>query len=167
MRNSFSRLKKKAKHLGGKLKHGRIGNNADGGSVDPANPPSQPEPLITADGGEGDRVNTDGQHVYSTGQPLQPDEPGHVSVSPGEIGQGGGRAGVDERDVSQGRLHPHSDIGVLAGSGAGWERDGADEEEVEQTCSSPFAPTIPHGKEPNGMRIWLLQLLSLIAPLDN
>ena len=145
IRNSFSRLKKKVKHMGSKQKPGRTGADVDRESVDPGNPLPRSEPHVVADDGEGNGVDDDGQQVGPTDQPPQPDEPELVSANGGKIDQGEGEVDVDWRKVTPMYSQPHQDVEVGAGSGPC--REGEEDGKIYPCLS---APSIPHSGEHNG-----------------
>ena len=150
IRNSFARLKKKAKHLGRKHKPGRTGADIDGESANPTNPPPRPGTYVAADDGDGNGANADEQQAGSMDQLPQPDESELVPANKGEIGQGGGEADVNGRNVSPMYSHLRPDVEVRVGGAPGREGYGADREEDGQIYSHMSAPTIPHSGEPDG-----------------
>ena len=141
IRNSFSKLKKKVKHLGSKHKPDRPEAGADGESIGPASPSPPPEPYVVEGDGKGNGPNADGQQACSTDQ-LQSDKPVPVPASGSGSGQGGGGAGVDWREVSQRHSHPQRDVEVVVGGEPSQGRDDADEE-GEQFYSCSSTPSTP------------------------
>ena len=151
VRDSFSRLKKKVKRIGGKLKPNRAGADTDGESIDPANPLPQPESHFVTGPGEGNGPDTDGRQACSTDRLPQPDEPETVVVSGSDDGRGGGDAGVAGGRGSTECSHPHPDVEAGAGSDVGQVGDGTDGEGDEQFYSCSSAPSTPRSMEPDGM----------------
>jgi len=151
VRNSFSRLKKKVKRMGGKRKPGRTGADTDGESISAASSLPQPEPHVVAGDGGGGGSDPDGRQASSTDQPLQPDEPESVPASGGE-NDGVGDADVDGGQVGTVYSHPHPGIESGTRSGPNRGGDGADEEgdEIFYSCSST-TPSAPRSGEPDGM----------------
>jgi len=160
MRNSFSRFKKKIKHLGSKRKSGGTGTGIDGESANQTNPVPQPRPYVVADDGDGNGVGADGQQAGSTDQPPQPDEPVPVPANGGESDEEGGETDVDGRKVSWTDSHLHPDVEVGAESGPGREENRADGEEDGQIYSRSSTPSIPHGGEHCGVLTWAFKPLS-------
>jgi hypothetical protein len=106
LRESFSKLRKKSKHLptGSKRKSDRMGADADRERVDSAGSLLRPDPRVVAGGGrdrEGNGANAVGRQIYSTDRPPQPDEPEPVPARGGGNDQGGGEADIDGREVNQ------------------------------------------------------------------
>ena len=146
IRDSFSRLKKKVKHLGNKHKPDRTGAAAGGENADPANPPPRPMSHTATDNGRGNEARTDGHQAHSTDQPPHQDEQGPVPAGSSENGPGEGGVGVDGEEVGQMDLHPHSDVEVGAGSESGRDEGVADGGQYGQ-----FDPaSTPCNREPNG-----------------
>jgi len=160
IRKPFSRLKKKVKRLGSKLKPGRTGAAVDGESVDPDGPFLQPGPQIVADDGEGNGADAGGQQTGLMDQPPQLDGPELVQASGSENDQGGGEADVDGRKVSlmYSRPQPDLKVGMESGPDRG---DGANGEGDKHFHSSSSTPSIPHIGEPNSMSYKLLPYHSL------
>jgi len=152
IRNPFSRLKKKVKHLGRKQKPGKTGTGADANSVTPDNLPPQSEAHVVADDGEGNGAGEGGQKTGPTDQPPQWDEPEQVPANGGEDDQGGGEADLDGGEISPMYSHAHPDVRVEVGAGGGPCRDGngADGEDGGQFHSSSYLASIPPGGEPDG-----------------
>jgi len=154
IRNSFSRLKKKVKHLGSKQKPGRTGADVDEESANPMNPPQRPGPYVVAGGGGGNGADADGQQASSTDQPPQPYDQELVPANEGENDKGGGEVDIDGRKFSQVYSRPHSDVEAAVDSEVGSEpcRDGygADGEEGRQFYSCLSTHSIPHSGEPDG-----------------
>jgi len=163
MRNLFSRLKKKVKHLGSKKKPGRTRADVDGESASQTEPPSRPGPYIVADDGDGNGADADGQQAGSTDQPPQPDEPVSVPANGGESDQGGGEVDVNGRKINRTYSHLHPDVEIGAG-GPGREGNGADGEEDGQIYSRSSTPSIPRSEEPDGALTWLFKLVSSLLP---
>ena len=151
LRDSFSKLRKKIKHLGRKHKPDRTGVDADGESVKSANPLPRPEPHAEADDRKGNKADTDGWPAHSQDRHPQPDEPERVPASGTEYAQQGGEAGVDGRKLGLTDLHPSPDIEGWMGSGPSREGDVADGREGEQVYSRSSTPSNPHGGEPDGV----------------
>jgi len=158
-RNSFSRLKKKVKRLGSKLKPGRTGADIDEENTNPTNPPPQPGLHVVADDEDGSETDADGQQAGSTDQPPQPDEPEPVPANGDENDQGGGEADVDGRKVGPMDLRSHPDVEVGAGSQPGQEGNGGEVEGGGQIHSHSPTPSIPHTGEPDGALMWLFKFL--------
>jgi len=140
IRETFSRLKGKLKHplRGSKRRPDRTGTDARGERAGSSASLPQPEPHVVAGGAHdqgGDGVNTDGCQVFSTDEPLQPDEPEPAPGRDQERREGG----TDGREFIQGYSHLHPDIETAVGSGRGGE--------VEQVHLSPPMPSIPHSGE--------------------
>ena len=150
LRDSFSKLKKKVKHLGRKKKSDRTGVDADGESVKSSNPVPRPEPHTEADDGKENRADTDGWPAYSPDQLPRPDEPEQVPASEIENVQEGGEAGVDGRKHGLRDSHPNPDIEGGAGSGPSREGSVADGGEGKQSYSSSSTPSNPRVGEPDG-----------------
>ena len=112
IRDSFSKLKKKVKHLGRKRKPDRPGGNVNAEDVGPADPLLQPEAHIVAGDGEGNETNAGGQQVSSTDQPPQPGEPELMLASGGKNGRRVGEAGVDGSEVGMRYSHPYPEVEV-------------------------------------------------------
>jgi len=173
VRGSFSRLKKKVKHLGSKRKPDRTRPDINGESVDPVDPPSRPESHIVAGGGEGDVADTgadadaSGRQTHSTGQPPQPDEPEPMPASGSGNDQGVRETVAGGGEVSQGDSHLSSNVEVAVGSGPGRGGVDADEEGGEEFYSCSSTPSTPRSGEPNGMCTLSFQLSPLIIPSDN
>jgi len=159
IRDSFSRLKKKVKHLGSKQKPGKTGADVDGGSVDPDSPLLQPEPHVVVDDGEGNGADGNGKQTGPADRPPQPDEPELVSTNRSENDQEGAEAGINGRGVSTMYLHLHSDVEVGVGTGPSRDGNGADGEEGGQSHSRSFPPSISHDGEPDGVSTYPFQLL--------
>lgn len=151
LRDSFSRLKKRFKHLVRKRKPGRTGINVGGENINPANPLPRPQPHAEADNGEGDGADTDGWQTYSTDRSLQPDGPERVPAGGIENDQEGGETDGDGREASPRYSHPDPDIEGGAGSGPSQEGNGANAEEGEQSYSRSPIPSNPGSREPDGM----------------
>ena len=166
LRDSFSRLKKKAKHLGSKHKSDRTGVDADGESINAENPLPRPEPHTEADDGEGNGADTEGWRTRSADRPLQPDGPERVPVSGIENDKAQGEASLDRWKLDPRNPHPNPDIEVGTGSGPSREGNGTGGEEGEGFYS-PSTPSIPRSGEPYGARTLLPQPLSLIVPLES
>ena len=143
LRGSFSRLKKKVKHLGNKLKLGRPGAGVDAESAGPADSLPGQGLHVIADGGGGNGVDPGGQQVCSTDHPSQQDESEPVPAGVSEDDRGGGGADVEGREGVQSYSHPHLDIEVVVGGGPGQGGDG-------QFYSSLSTPPALLGGEPNG-----------------
>jgi len=146
IRNSFSKLKKKVKHLGSKQKPGKTG--AD---VDPENPLPQPESHVVADDGEGNGADGDGQLTGPIDQPPQSDKPELVPANGSENDKGGGEADIDGRRVNSMYSHLHSDVEVGAGIVPCRDGNEADGEEGGQSNSHSSPPSISRGGEPDGV----------------
>ena len=151
VRNSFSRLKKKVKRIGGKRKPDRTEAGVDGKSVDSANSLARPEHHVVAGDGEGNAANADGQHACSMDRPLQPGEPELEPASGVENGQGAGEADFDGGEVSTVYSHLHPDAEAGAGSGPSQGENGVDEAGDEQFYSCSSTPSTPRSGEPDGM----------------
>lgn len=191
VRDLFSTLKKKVKHLGRKRKPDRPGGSAHGETIDTVNPPPRPEPQIEAGNGadEGgqqasptDRPpqlgepelvpaignkNDQEEGETKTDQVQQPDEPEPVPAGRSEDGQGGREAGVDGGEVNQSYSHPHPSVEVAVGSGPRREGNDVKGERVERVYPPSPTPPIPRNRKPDGMWMWISPLLTLIVPLDN
>ena len=151
IRNSFSRLKKKVKHLGSKQKLGRTGVNVDGESVDPDDLLPQPDHHVAAGDGEWSGADEDGRQASSMDQPPQLDEPEALLANRGEHDQlGGGEAEIDGRKIRPMYSRSHSDIGVGAGSGPYRDGNGTGGEDDGEFYSCSSTPSISHGGEPDG-----------------
>ena len=135
-----------------------------GGRVDSAGSLLRPVPHIIA-GGNRDRGGTgtgvDKQQVRSTDLLPQPDQLDFVPARQAENNQGEW-ADIDGRKVSQRCSHPHSDAGVVVGSGPDQEGNDVDREGVERIHPSLSTPSIPRSGKPDGMWVWLSQLPPLI-----
>lgn len=146
IRNSFSELKKKLKHLLTVIKcnPGRTGADAGGERADRAGSLPQPEPHVAAGGSQR-------QDRSAADRPLQPGQPASVPVYGGEKEKEEGRADVDGREVSQACSDLHSEVGVVVGSGPGREGNGADGEKPVRVYPSLSALSIPSSGKPGGM----------------
>jgi len=151
IRNPFSKLKKKLKRLGNKLKQGRTGADTNGESAGSVNPLPQPEPHVVANDGEVNGADEGGQQAGPTDQPPQLDEPELSLANEGENDQGVGEAYIDGGGVDPMYSHPHSDVGIEVGSKPCRGQNGDDEEEDRQICPHPLFPPVPHGGEPDGV----------------
>jgi len=156
--DSFSRLKKRVKHMGRKQKLGRAEADVDGESVGSDNRLPQPEPHVVANDGEGNGADEDGQQGGPMDQPPQPDEPKLSLANGGENDQGAGEADVDGRKVSPMYSHPHSDVEVGVGNGPRQGRNGDDGEEYGEIYPRSPSPLVLYSGEPDGMLIpqWFL-----------
>jgi len=143
LRDSFSRLKKKVKHLGSKRKQDSIGLNAVGESVGPANPLPGSESHIVAGSGGGIRADTFKQRGCSVDRSPQTDVPESVSTCGSEGGQGEGGVDVDGTGVRH--------LCLDDGGGLGQGGNNADEEEEEQFHSRSSAPPTPRDGGPDSM----------------
>jgi len=150
IRDSFSRLKRRVKHIGGKRKPDRIGSDIDGESVSATNPLPRPEPHVVAGCGEEDGADTTGWQACSTGQPPQSDEPELVPAS-GNENDRGGDAGVDGEKVSPGYSHPRPDVEVRAGGGPDLGGNEAEGEGYRELYSCSFIPSTPCSEELDGV----------------
>ena len=155
IRDSFSRSKKKFKHLltGRKHKSGGTGTETGGESVSSVGSVPRPVPHIVA-GGSHDLEDDGGSAGGSAGLAHQFPQQIGPELGPahgGETGQEGGEADVDRGEVGQKHLHPDSDIEATVGSGPGREGNDIDEVRVEQVHPSPSTPPIPHSGKPDGM----------------
>ena len=161
IRDSFSRSKKKFKHLltGRKHKSGGTGTETGGESVSSVGSVPRPAPHVVAGGShdlEDDRASAGGRQG-SADKFLQQDEPELAPARGSETGQGGGEAGVDRGEVAQRHSHPNLDVEAAVGSGPGREGSNADEVKVKQVHPSPSTPSIPHSGKPDGMLRWIFQ----------
>ena len=175
IQDSFSKLKKKVKHLGRKRKPDRTGGGGHGESVDPGNPLPRPDPQIEAGNDEWDGAAEGGQQASSTDQPPQPDEPELVSAneseneqggreaetgqaqqpdepepvptSRSENDQGGRKAGVDGGEVKQWCSHPNPGVEFAVGSGS----SRGEGEKVETVYPHSSTPPTPRSRKPDGM----------------
>ena len=155
IRDLFSRLKKKLKHLltERKRKSGGTGAETGGDRADPVGSVLQPVPHIVAGGShdlEDDRVSTDGRQGL-TAQLLQQDEPELVPAHGDEADQQGGEADVDRGEAGQVYSHPGSDAEGEAGCGPGQEGSDTNEAKVGQVHPSPSTPPIPCCGKLDGM----------------
>ena len=137
LRHSFSRLKKKVKHVWNKRK-------LDGAGVGPANPLPGPGPHIVAGNGEGNGADIVGRQDYSTDRSLQSVEPEPVLAGGSEDCKGGGGMDVNGGEVDRRDSLQRSDVG----SGPG--RGGVDVDEDERFYSCSSAPSTPGSREPDG-----------------
>ena len=171
IRDSFSRSKKKFKHLLSGIKHKSSGTGTETGgeSVSSAGSVPRPVPHIVAGGGHNleDDGGSAGGRAGSADQFPQQTEQDLAPAHGGETGQEGGEADVDRGEVSQRHSRPDSDVEATVGSGPGREGSDADDVKVEQVHPPPSAPSIPHSGKPDGMLMWLFRLLPhLILPSD-
>jgi len=150
-RNPFSRLKKKVKRLGNKLKPGRAGADTDGESAGSGNPLPQPELHVVANDGEGNGADEGGQQAGPTDQPRQLDEPELSLANEGENDQGVGEAYIDGGGVDPMYSHPHLDIEIEVGSKPCRGQHGDDKEGDGQIYPHSLHPSVPHGGEPDGV----------------
>jgi len=150
-RNPFSRLKKKVKRLGNKLKPGRAGADTDGESAGSGNPLPQSEPHVVTNDGEGNEADEDGQQAGPTDQPPQPDEPELSLANEGENDRGVGEAYIDEGGVGPMYPRPHLDVEIEVGSKPCRGQNGDDGEEDRQIYPHSLFPPVPHGGEPDGV----------------
>jgi len=163
IRGSLSKMKKKLKHrlTGRKPKLDGTAADPDWETTDSTNSLPQPEPHIVAGGShdqEGDRANTAGERVFSTGQSPRPAEPeSAVPAREDDDGRGGEVADVDEGEVSQRYSHPHPDVAVGSGHSG----------EPEEVHPSPCTPSISHGGKFDSTRTWSSSSPSLTIPSDN
>jgi len=148
LRDLFSKIKKKLKHLlaGRKREPDGTGANHGGERVELTSLPPQPGPHAVAGesyDGEGDKADIAGEPVSSTDQPPQPDGPEPVPAHGGDSGgQAEAEADVDGREVSQGYLDSHTDAEVAVGS----EHSG----ELGGVHPSLSVPSIPHDGKLDG-----------------
>ena len=171
IRDSFSRSKKKFKHLlaGRKRKSGGTGTETGGESVSSVGSLLRPVSHIVAGGShdlDDDRASADRRQSSADRLPQQ-DEPESVLVRGSETDQEGRDVGLDRGEASQVHPHPHSDVEVGVGSGPSGKGDGIDGEKVERVEPSPSAPPTSRDGEPDGMRIPLFQSMPLIIPSDD
>ena len=153
IRDSFSRLKKKIKRpfTGRKRKPGKIGADAGGGRVDPADSLSQPEPHIIAGGSnnrEDNGADEGGLQARSTDQPPQPDESEPVPACGGENDQQRGEAEVDGGEAGKSHSHPQPDAEAMAEIGPSREGNDAKEAKIEGVTPTP---SILRNEKPDGM----------------
>ena len=168
VRDSFSRLKKKVKHLRNGRKPGSMEPDIDWEGVDLEDPGTKSEldvdwenvdleeylpgleSYTVAGDGEGDGADTCGQRACSRNRPPQPDEPEPGAASGNETDQGGGEASGSRMGVSQGDLLPRPgvDVDVVVGCRPGQEGKG---EKTERACSRPSTPPILHSGDPDGV----------------
>ena len=150
IRDSFSRIKKKLKHLGRKHKPDGAGIDAGGGGVDSTDSLLRPEARIVLAGGshdrEGNETSAGGSQACLTDQLPHPGEPEPVSTRGGGNDQEEGEA-----DVAGSRSHLHPDVEGVVGSGPGREGDDVEGEKLGQLYPSPSIPLITHSGEPDGM----------------
>ena len=168
MRDSFSRSKKKLKHLliGRKDKSSGTGTETGGDRVGPAaGSLLSPVSHVVAGGihnPEDDRVRTDGRQGSTVRLPHQ-DESELVPARGNETDQEE-EANVDRRGVDQRYSHPDSDVEAAVGSRPSQEGDYADEVRVGRVRPSPSTTSFPHGRKPDGMWMWLFRLLPYLTP---
>ena len=159
IRDSASKLKKRVKHLGDKLKPGRTGDGPSEETVDTASLPSRPAPHIVAGGShsrEDPGADSDGQIRLMDQSPA----PGVPEPAPA-CG-----SDDDQEGFGGGQATPHSDIGVPVGSGPSREGNGTGGKKVGRVYPSPSTPSIVHSGKPDGTKPLLFRLLSLIIPSD-
>ena len=171
IRDSFSRSKKKFKHLlsGRKHKSGGTGTETGGESASSVGSVPRPVPHVVAGGSHDleEDGGSAGRRAGSVDQFPQQTEPELAPTHGGETGQEGGEADADRGEVGQRHLHPDSDVEATVGGGPGPEGSNTDGVKVEQVHPSPSTPPIPHGGKPDGMLMWLFQLPPhLIPPSD-
>ena len=168
IRDSFSRSKKKVKHLltGRKHKSGGTGTETGEESVGSVGslPQSVPDIVAGSSRNLADNRASGGGRAGSADQFPQQDEPELAPAGGSETGQGGGEVDVDRGEVGQRHSHLDPDVEAVVGSGSGREGSNTDEVKVKQVHPSPSTPSIPHGREPDGMLMWLLQLPPHLIP---
>jgi len=126
MRKSFSRLKKKLKHSGGKRTPDSTGADDGEERIDPEGLLLRPVPHVVTGSGcdrEEDGANTDGRHTCSADRPSPPGVPELVPA---------GGSGCDQGERGGG-------VGVMVGSGPGQE---------ETTATERLIPPVPHSGKP-------------------
>ena len=161
LRDSFSRLKKKVKHLGSQRKPGRPGTDVGGESADSENSFLGPEPHVVSGDAEG--IGADGEQVSSTDQPPQPDEPESVPAGGGE-NKRGEEEDIEGMEVGRRYSHLDSDFEAVVGGRPGQEGGDVDGGEDERFYSCSSTPSTPRGGDPDGAWMWLCSLLPLIIP---
>jgi len=151
-RDSFSKLKKKVKHVlaGSKPKPDKTGADIGGGRVDSTGSLAGAGPHVIAGGShdqEGDEVNVDGGRVISTVPQQDEPDPAPARGSVDDKERRG--ADIDRGEVEQTHSYLHSvDVEVAEGSGPA-ERKDVDGVKVERLYPSPSVTSILHDGKPD------------------